>query len=40
VANKRKKKTPFNPDVPPFKWSEILDENTDVGSIANLSTSK
>jgi hypothetical protein len=39
-GNKGKKKTTFNPDVPPFKWSEIPDDNTGIGIIATPSTSK
>jgi hypothetical protein len=39
-GNKGNKKTTFNPDVPPFKWSEIADGNTGIGSIATPSTSQ
>jgi hypothetical protein len=39
-SNKGKKKNTFNPDVPPFKWSQIPDENTGIGSPATPSTSK
>jgi hypothetical protein len=39
-GNKGKKKTTFNPDVPPFKWSDIEDDNTGIGSLASPSTSK
>jgi hypothetical protein len=38
--NQGKKKTTFNPDVHPVKWSEIVYENTGIGSIATQSTSK
>jgi hypothetical protein len=39
-GNKGKKKTTFNPDVPPFKWSDVPDDNTGIGSLATPSTSK
>jgi hypothetical protein len=38
--NKGRKKTTFNPDVPPFKWIEIPDDNISIGSIATPSTSQ
>jgi hypothetical protein len=30
-GNKGKKKTTFNPEVPPCKWSDIADDNTGIG---------
>jgi hypothetical protein len=39
-GNTGKKKTTFNPDLPPFKWSDVLDDNTGIGSLATPSTSK
>jgi hypothetical protein len=39
-GNKGKKKNTFNPDVSPFKWSEIPDDNTGIGLLATPSTSK